>query len=79
VSLAKIRSPVRVGPPDGLREGVPPLDGRPELLDLIAGAVRRHVTYLAQPSAQAIADTLLRTMMAAGFDVVTAERAGSDA
>jgi hypothetical protein len=69
---------VRVGLPDHLRECVRPLYSRPELLDLIAGAVRRHMTYLDQSAAQAIADTVLRGMMAAGLDVVPADPAGSD-
>jgi hypothetical protein len=42
---------------------------RDELLDLIAAAIRLQLTYISQDRAKAIADTVLRTMKAAGLSI----------
>jgi len=42
---------------------------RDDLLNLIAGAIRRQLTYLSKGAALAVADTILRAFKVAGLSI----------
>jgi hypothetical protein len=49
--------------------GSPPPRTRDDLMRIIAAAIRLQLRYLPQEQAEAVADTILRSMKAAGLSI----------
>ena len=52
-----------------MRDEHPLIRTRDDLLELIANALRLQLTYLSEDQALAVADTILRTLKAAGLSI----------